>query len=76
MAFEYQTELERQGEAKGRAKGMAKGMIKIILRVLERRGIEVPDEARERIQSCTDTTQLEQWFDRAFEATTIDDVIR
>ncbi|WP_214408676.1 hypothetical protein [Sphaerisporangium fuscum] len=51
--------------AKGRAEGRAEGEAKTILLVLETRGLPVTDAQRERITSCTDTDQLEQWARRA-----------
>jgi hypothetical protein len=45
------------GETKGRAAD--------ILRILDRRGIEVPDAARERVTSCTDLEVLGTWLDRS-----------
>ncbi|WP_143591655.1 hypothetical protein [Thermoactinospora rubra] len=78
MTFPYQTELERQGEAKGLAKGRVEGRAEgeaiAVLRVLRRRGIPVPEDARQRIAACTDTAQLEQWLDRALEVDTIDEL--
>ncbi|KUO21898.1 hypothetical protein [Streptomyces dysideae] len=40
-----------------------------VLLVLEARGIDVPDEIRERITSCTDPTLLDTWLTRAAIAT-------
>ncbi|MBK8258199.1 MAG: hypothetical protein IPK82_36720 [Polyangiaceae bacterium] len=45
------------------------------MRILERRGIAVPGEAREKILTCTNTSQLETWLDRALTAAAIDDVL-
>ncbi|ANH92511.1 hypothetical protein A8713_16205 [Streptomyces sp. SAT1] len=52
----------------GEAEGEAKGRIALILRTLEKREIGVPEEAHERITSCTDLDQLTTWFDRALTA--------
>ncbi|MFF4208747.1 hypothetical protein ACFYZE_05085 [Streptomyces sp. NPDC001796] len=60
----------------GKAEGEAKGEAKAILRVLERNGVPVPDDVRERITGCTDLEVLDRWLDRAFEATDADDLFR
>ncbi|MGW6904687.1 hypothetical protein [Streptomyces sp. NPDC054940] len=41
----------------------------LILRALEKRGIAVPEDTRERITSCTDLDTLTLWFDRSLTAT-------
>ncbi|MGR6972407.1 hypothetical protein ACU639_22950 [Streptomyces cynarae] len=48
-----------------RLKGKAEGKAEDILRILDRRGITVPEAARERIATCTDLDTLGTWFDRA-----------
>ncbi|MFI6479833.1 hypothetical protein ACIBH1_18000 [Nonomuraea sp. NPDC050663] len=77
-SIDYQTVLEQEGMAKGLAKGMAKGVAKglaqAVLRVLARNEVEVSDEARARIESCTEADVLERWLDQAFEVTTADEL--
>ena len=63
--FVSRTRLE--AEAKGKAEGEAKGKAEAILKVLGRRGIEVDDESRERIESCADLAVLDGWLDRSFD---------
>jgi len=46
-----------------------------ILTVLRARGIEVTDDARQRIQSQWDPAVLERWLERAVVATSIEDVL-
>ena len=46
----------------------------MLLRIMTARGIAVPEHVRLRITECTDTAQLEAWFDRAITATTIDEI--
>jgi hypothetical protein len=46
-----------------------------ILSVLCARGIEVTDDARQRIQSQWDPAALERWLERAVVATSIEDVL-
>ncbi len=45
-----------------------------ILRLLELRNIAVPEDVRTRIITCTDPDQLSLWFDRAANATGINDL--
>ena len=66
-----------KGEAKGEAIGMAKGKAveaaRLLLHYLDSR-FDVPASRRNQIQDCTDTSRIETWFDRAFTATTLDEV--
>jgi hypothetical protein len=62
-----------QGRAEGRAEGRAAGAA-MLLRVLAARGLTVPDEIRQRVQSCTDFAQLERWGDRAVTAMSLDEI--
>ncbi|WP_198659240.1 hypothetical protein [Nocardiopsis sp. FIRDI 009] len=50
----------------------AEGEAKMLLRVLTALGVEVTEDARERITGCHDLSQLEAWADRAPDITTID----
>ena len=49
----------------------AHGEARALLTVLSARGLEVPDDARERINSCTDFDQLDMWVRRAATAKTV-----
>jgi hypothetical protein len=60
--------------AEGEAKGEAKGEARTILRVLAARGLEVPTKVREQVLSCSDTSQLETWADRAAIAVSVEEV--
>ncbi|WP_338781236.1 hypothetical protein [Streptomyces sp. DG1A-41] len=42
--------------------------------MLEKRGIPVPEDTRDRIISCTDLDTLALWFDRSLTATTVEDL--
>ncbi|WP_182874633.1 hypothetical protein [Microbispora sp. H10670] len=55
--------------AKGRTEGHAEGEIDAILSVLETRGLEIPDDVRERIRRCQDLDQLRTWVRRAVTVT-------
>jgi predicted ATPase len=46
-----------------------------ILAALRVRGIAVPDEARQRIQTQEDPGKLERWLEKAVIATSVEDVI-
>lgn len=61
---------------KGFAKGQSEGEAKALLRILERRGIEVPEETREQILACGDTAQLEAWIDQAIVANNLEEVMQ
>ncbi|MBZ9643777.1 hypothetical protein [Streptomyces sp. PSKA30] len=54
--------------------GKAEDRASMILRVLEKHGISVSEETRERITSCTDLDTLTLWFDRSLTATTAEDL--
>jgi hypothetical protein len=60
-----------RGKDEGRAEGQVKGEAVAVLRVLAARGVEVPEEARERIGACADLRQLDVWLDRASVATSV-----
>ncbi|MFE5403364.1 hypothetical protein ACFQ9Z_18905 [Streptomyces sp. NPDC056580] len=40
----------------------------MVLHILERRGIEVPEAVRDRVNACTDLNHLEVWAQRAMHA--------
>jgi len=63
----YGEELIEQGRQQGRAE--------ILLRILAARGVQVGEEARQRILTCTDTSRLDRWVDRALNATRLSDVL-
>lgn len=72
--YELQSEFWRKRLGGGRAEGKAEGEALALLTVLDARGIEVPQEARERIAECTDLDQLEVWIRRAVTADSISDL--
>jgi predicted transposase YdaD len=71
----YGEELIEQGRQKGMLEGEAKGRAEGVLRILAARGVHVPEEARQRILSCTDLVVLDRWFDQALKATRLSDVL-
>ncbi|HEX8703610.1 MAG TPA: Rpn family recombination-promoting nuclease/putative transposase [Myxococcaceae bacterium] len=62
---------EKEFIEKGRQEGLAEG----VLRILAVRGVQVGEQARQRILSCKDMALLNQWFDRAINATRLSDVL-
>lgn len=70
----YQSDFARRYYDQGQAEGEAKGKIDAVLLVLDGRGVEVTDEARTRISTCTEIAQLDTWLGRAVVAVTVDDL--
>jgi hypothetical protein len=68
-----QTWVEEQLE-RGRQQGEVTGRAGSLLRLLAGRRIHVDDQSRQRIMSCTDIATLDQWFDRAVNATQLSEV--
>ncbi|PPS75739.1 MULTISPECIES: hypothetical protein [Streptomyces] len=54
--------------------GKAEGKAESILSILEKRGIGIPQDTRDRITTCTDLDTLTLWFDRSLTATTAEDL--
>ncbi|WP_444960480.1 hypothetical protein [Nocardiopsis sp. M1B1] len=52
----------------------AEGRAENILRLLTRRGIDIPEEAREHISACRDHDQLDTWLDRTISVNHIDEL--
>jgi hypothetical protein len=50
------------------------GRAEAVLTVLADSGIEVPDDARDRIATCTDADEVNTWLRHAITAETIDEV--
>lgn len=61
--FPYSSQLRSKGREEGRVESRAGD----ILRILERRKVEVDDDSRERIESCTDLETLGTWLDRSLD---------
>lgn len=72
--YEYQSDFARHYFRQGEAQGEARGEAKALLAMLAARDITVPTAARERIMSCTDAGQLEDWVRRSVTVTTIDEL--
>ena len=54
--------------------GLARGTQEALLRLLARRGLALDATQRERVMACDDLATLERWFDRAVEATSVEQV--
>ncbi|MFG2558430.1 hypothetical protein [Streptomyces sp. NPDC048496] len=66
----YKSSLSEEIRDEGRVEGLAYA----ILAILEQRGVDVPDEVRERITGCDDPQVMHPWLSRAVTATTAADI--
>lgn len=57
-----------------RNEGRIQGRAEDVLRLLERRGLHVSEEDRERVTSCDDLDVLGRWFDQAVTAASTTEV--
>jgi hypothetical protein len=64
----YKSYISEEIRDEGRAQGRAQGRAEDILLVLGARGLDVPDEIRERITTCDDPDLLRRWLTRAVTA--------
>lgn len=60
--------------AEGRAEGRAESRAEDVLLLLDQRGVEVSDDARERIAGCREAEMLDRWFTRAITADSVGEV--
>ncbi|AXE79450.1 hypothetical protein [Streptomyces atratus] len=67
-------EIRDEGRAEGRTEGRAEGIARGILLLLAQAGVDVPEEARERVMGCADLDTLSRWLLRAPTATSVEDV--
>ncbi|GII89131.1 hypothetical protein Ssi03_71210 [Sphaerisporangium siamense] len=76
--YEYQSDFARkyfaEGKQEGIDEGIAAGKADAIVMILSGRSIVVTQEARSRIESCTDVAQLDEWLQRALTAVTVEDL--
>jgi hypothetical protein len=66
----YRSDFARHHEARGEARGEAR----TLLMILDARKVDVPDDVRERITTCTDIEQLDVWVRRAVTAEDVGDL--
>lgn len=67
-------EIRDEGRAQGRVQGRVQGRAEDILLVLAARGLDVPDEIRERIVGCDDPDLLRRWLTRAVTASSAEEI--
>lgn len=72
--YAYQNDYARELEAAAEARGEARGEARMLLKVLGSRGIEVRQEAWDRITNCRDRAQLERWAERVATVATVDEL--
>ncbi|WP_406421388.1 hypothetical protein [Streptomyces sp. NBC_00842] len=75
LSEEIRDEGRAEGREEGREEGRAEGIARGVLLLLAQVGVDVPDEARERIMGCADLDTLSRWLLRAPTATSIEDVL-
>jgi hypothetical protein len=68
--YEFQGPTYKKGKLEGQAAAMATS----VLEFLDARGLTIPDEVRQRVQSTTDLEQLRHWIRRAAVITTADEL--
>jgi hypothetical protein len=64
-----------EGRREGQQQGLIQGRAEGILRILDARGVQVDEAARQRILTCTDLATLDRWFDKSLNATTLSEVL-
>ncbi len=70
----YKSPLSEELRNEGKVAGKAEGKAEDILFVLEQRGLDIPEEARERIAACDDLDILRRWLGRALTAASADEI--
>lgn len=68
--YEYKSDFAKKYVAQGRTEGARQAL----LAVVAARGLELSDGSRQRIESCSSVTTLEQWIRRAAVVASGDDV--
>jgi predicted transposase YdaD len=63
------------GEAEVRARGKAKGKAEALLVLLRHRALAMTSDQQHRILTCTDLATVDRWLDRAFSATSVDELL-
>ncbi|MFG2721609.1 hypothetical protein ACGFW5_25455 [Streptomyces sp. NPDC048416] len=72
----YKSPLFEEIRDEARVEGETHRAAEDVLAVLAERGIDVPEEARERITDCDDPEILRRWLRRAVTAPTAEDIFR
>ncbi len=73
--YEYQSDFAKKYVAQGEAQGEAKARAHDVLTVLQARGVEIPDAARERVLAQKDPARLERWLAKAAVASSLAEVL-
>jgi hypothetical protein len=68
--YQFQSDFARRHFSAGKAEGEAEA----VLAFLHARGVEVPEEAREKIMGCADLDQLDRWVRCAATAYRVDEL--
>ena len=71
---EYEKTFVERIHDQGQAEGEAKGEAKALLKLLDKRGLPLSDDQRKKVGDCTETAQLDLWFDRAITASSTAEV--
>ncbi|MDX6415382.1 MAG: hypothetical protein QOG28_2 [Trebonia sp.] len=71
---EYEKTFVERIHDQGISEGKAEGKAEAVLKLLDARHLAPSQEQRQRVTSCTDSAQLDLWFDRAITADSADDV--
>jgi hypothetical protein len=71
---EYEKTFVERIHDQGISEGKAEGKAEAVLKLLDARHLAPSQEQRQRVTSCTDSAQLDLWFDRAITADTAADV--
>ena len=71
---EYEKTFIEKIHDEGKSEGIAEGEAKALLRLMSARGLAPSQAQQNRVTSCTDSAQLDLWFDRAVTATTAAEV--
>jgi hypothetical protein len=67
---EYEKTFVERIHDQGISEGKAEGKAESVLKLLDARHLAPSQEQRQRVTSCTDSAQLDLWFDRAVTADT------
>jgi hypothetical protein len=66
----------QEGLQEGLQQGAVTAKAQDVLKIIDARAIDVTDEQRDQVSSCTDIAQLDQWFDSALTAQTATDIFK
>ena len=66
---------KEEGHRSGLAEGELKGRRDALLRLLQRAGIALAEEDRDRVQACRDAATLDRWIDNVLVAKTATEVL-